>query len=520
MRTIRLQGTGEIVLNVDKQSDQPALAPKRYGLSKSRIAAFEQCPKRLWLQVHRTDLAEIDRAKALSFAAGNEVGEVACSLVPGGIMIEAEPDLAAAQARTSELMAATEKVPLFEATFVHDGVLVRLDIMEPCEDGSWHVAEVKSATSRKDCYVPDLATQLWVLRENGINVRSAAIRHINNGFTLAREGDFAGLLIDVPSLAEADEIARERAGVVAAAREVLSGPEPARDIGDHCDAPYTCEFGSYCTACAPRPAWPISLLPNTGRKLAARWAEEGVFELTDVPAGGLTNPLHVRIQQATAGGAAYHDVDGARRATADWAWPRSYLDFETIAFAVPRWVGTRPWQQVPFQFSVHIQDETGDLEHREFLKLDGCDPRRACAEALVQTLPETGAIIAYNAAFERTCITQLATVFPDLQKELEQRAARIVDLLPVTRNHWYHRDQKGSWSIKAVLPTIPGDASYDDLGVADGSAAQAAYLEAIHPDCDTERREQLDSDLRAYCALDTRAMIVLLDHLLQRQVAV
>ena len=493
--------------------NEPPTVVSRHGLSKSRIAAFEQCPKRLWLQVHRPDLAETDAGKELRFAAGHEVGDVACALVPGGIMIEAEPDLAAAVSRTLELLNQPAKSALFEATFVHDGVLVRLDIMEPNEDGSWHVAEVKSATSRKDCYVPDLATQLWVLRENGVPVRSAAIRHINNQFVLEEEGQFDGLLVDVPSLDDTLELVASRSEFVSAARQTLAGSEPEMDIGDHCDSPYSCEFTGYCFQCTPQPEWPISLLPNTGRKVAAKWAEQGVTELTDVPAGGLANALHSRIYQATCTGAPFHDPEGVRRATASWVWPRSFLDFETIAFAVPRWLGTRPWQQVPFQFSLHIEDEAGRLEHREFLCLDGQDPRRLCAEALLETVPRSGAIIAYNASFERSCIKQLAGRFPDLQAELEQIADRIVDLLPVTRSHWYHRDQRGSWSIKAVLPTIPSEHSYASLNVMDGSAAQAAYLEAARFDCDTTRRREIDQDLREYCALDTLAMVALLRHL-------
>lgn len=486
----------------------------RHGLSKSRIAAFEQCPKRLWLQVHRPGLAETDGAKALRFAAGHEVGEVACALLPNGIMIEAEPDLAAATVRTAELLSDPARVPLFEATFVHDGVLVRLDIMEPADDGGWHVAEVKSSTARKDCYIADLATQLWVLRENGVVVSSAAIRHINNQFVLVKESDYSGLLVDVDTLEEAAAIAQDRPTVIAAARAVLAGGEPELSKGEHCDAPYSCEFGSYCTGCkGDEPAWPVSLLPNTGRKIAASWAEKGVFELTELPDDSLKNPLHARIRQVTIEGAAYHDFEGARRATAEWLRPRSYLDFETISFAVPRWVGTRPWQQVPFQFSVHVESEGGELHHREYLGLDGQDPRRECAEALIAALPATGAIVAYNAGFERGCIKQLAASCPDLAPELEQIAERVVDLLPVTRDNWYHRDQRGSWSIKSVLPTIPCEASYKTLDVADGSAAQTAYLEAIDPACDPARRDALEQDLRAYCALDTLAMVNLLDHL-------
>jgi hypothetical protein len=486
---------------------------QRYGLSKSKIAAFEQCPKRLWLQVHQPELAEVDPSRELRFAAGHELGALACDLVPGGIMIEAEPDMTAAIDRTRELIDADERRPLYEATFVHDGVLVRLDIMEPKDDGSWHVAEVKSSTSRKDCYVPDLATQLWVVEQNGVPIHSAAIRHLNNQFVLTEPGHYDGLLVDIASLEDAQEFIRNREEIVAEARAVLGGPEPQVEIGDHCSSPYDCEFGGYCKSCTAQPEWPISLLPTTGAKVAAQWAEKGVVELTEVPDGGLSNPLHERIRKATCDDVAYHDAEGARQAIVEWGWPRSYLDFETIAFVIPRWIGTRPWQQVPFQFSLHVEYESGELRHHEFLNLTREDPRRPCAAALLSAVPLTGAVVAYNAAFERTCIRGLAAALPDMANELSSLADRIVDLLPVTRNHWYHRNQRGSWSIKAVLPTISKGASYADLEVSDGSAAQAAFLEAIATGCSDRRREELHRALRKYCALDTKAMLDLLRHL-------
>lgn len=488
----------------------------RHGLSKSRIAAFEQCPKRLWLQVHRRDLAAIDASKELRFAAGHEVGEVACSLLPHGVMIDAEPDLEAAVDRTAQLLADPARRPLFEATFIHDGVLVRLDIMEPYDDGTWHVAEVKSATSRKDCYVPDLATQLWVLRHNGVLVRTASIRHLDNQFVLTDDGNYAGLFLDVPSLDDAEEWIVDRQSIVAAARDVLAGPEPELSIGDHCNTPYGCEFTSYCNACIEQPTWPISFLPNTGRKLAAKWAEHGIHELTAIPAGGLINPMHQRIQQATIEGVPYHDRDGAIAATAAWKFPRSYLDFETIAFAVPRWIGTSPWQQVPFQFSLHVEDKDGAIGHSDFLLTGGDDPRRACAEALISEIPAEGAIIAYNAGFEKGRIRQLAQHCPDLADALEQIVGRIVDLLPVARNHWYHPDQRGSWSIKAVLPSIGGGDGYSALEVSDGMAAQSAFLATLHASCSPEDKDRIDQNLKAYCRLDTQAMIDVLHHLTGR----
>lgn len=484
---------------------------RRFGLSKSRITAFEQCPKRLWLQTLKPEVGVLDSGAEARFAAGHEVGEAACTLCPGGIMIEAEPDMQAALNRTAELIEAGSGAPLFEATFAHDGVLVRVDVMEPDGQGGWHVAEVKSSTSRKDYHVADLATQLWVMREAGVQVSSAAIRHLNNQFVLEAEGEYDGLFADTPSLDDAKPIMAKRAKSVAEIRRVLAGTEPDLGPGDHCNDPFPCDFQAYCARDLEPTRYPVSSLPR-GKQVAAKWAEHGVIELEDVPEGSFTNATHAKIHQATVSGLPFHDVEGARQAIATWAYPRSYLDFETIGFALPRWLGTKPWEQVPFQFSLHVEDQSGALEHREFLSLDGNDPRRACAEALVAMLPKTGAVIAYNASFERACITRLAERYPDLAADLLGISERIVDLLPVTRDHWYHRDQHGSWSIKAVLPTI-GAGDYSSLEVGDGGQAQLAYLEATNPATDGHRVEALERAMRAYCAQDTIAMVDVLRHL-------
>jgi hypothetical protein len=250
----------------------------------------------------------------------------------------------------------------------------------------------------------------------------------------------------------------------------------------------------------------VTVLPNGGGR---RWLEKNIGDLLAVNLAELTRPMHQRVYRATVTGEPYHDVDGACAVRAGWGFPRTWLDFETIGFAVPRWIGTRPYQQTPFQFSAHIEQADGAMEHREFLSLDGRDPRRACAEALLAGIPPAGAVIAYNASFERSRITELAAAFPDLARGLNAIAARIVDLLPVTRAHWYHRDQRGSWSMKAVLPTVAPELGYAGLEVKDGGGAQDAYLEAIADDTSEDRRAAIDKALRTYCGRDTEAMIAL-----------
>lgn len=476
---------------------------RRFGLSKSRLTAFEQCPRRLWLMIHNPQAAEVDDGAQARFDVGHQVGDIACALHPGGVMIEAEPDLRAALVTTARLIGEGHPGPLFEATFEHDGVLVRADILMRDGRHGWRMAEVKSSTQPKDYHLGDLATQVWVMGEAGLALTGAAIRHIDTGFVLEREGDYAGLFADAELLAEARALARHRPALVAEARQVLAGDEPVRDMGEHCTKPFSCEFAAWCGGgAADGPQWPVTLLPyGAGRK----WAEQGVTDLLELDEAQLS-PRDARILAATRDDVPYHDVAGARAAMADWSYPRAFLDFETINPAVPRWVGTRPFQQVPFQFSLHLEDADGTMAHHEFLSADGADPRRACAEALVAAIPPDATVIAYNAAFEKRVLRDLARDVPDLAAALLNLEARTVDLLPVARAHWYHRDQRGSWSIKAVLPTL-STLGYAGLDVKDGGNAQEAWLEAADPATTPDRRWALEEALKAYCARDTLAMV-------------
>lgn len=488
---------------------------KNYGLSKSRITAFEQCPKKLWLSVHKREVAETQSQSELRFAAGHEVGAIACDLSPGGVMIEAQPDLKTALKQTTGLLQDGHRLPIYEATFVHDGVLIQADILEPCGRNAWRMAEVKSSTGVKDYHLGDLATQIWVLENCGIELEEAAIRHINTAFVLTAPGDYRGLLKDVPLLEQVRPIVARRGEVAASARQTLAGSEPCIPTGEHCAKPFSCEFAGYCGKdTPPPPEWPIEILPRTGRRLADDMAQKGIFDLRDLSAEDLKKDQHRIVHQATVTGLPYHDPAGVLRATKSWDFPRHYLDFETIAPPVPAWIGTKPYQQVPFQFSCHTELADGSIVHRSFLSVDGSDPRQKCAEALMECVGETGAIIAYNASFERSCVRGLADALPQFAPQLLAIADRFVDLLPVTQAHYYHRDQRGSWSIKKVLPTIAPDLDYADLEVGDGAAAQLAWLEAAAPQCTDERRDQIAASLEAYCERDTWAMVVLLRRML------
>ena len=249
-------------------------------------------------------------------------------------------------------------------------------------------------------------------------------------------------------------------------------------------------------------------MPGAQNKaLKAHIEAHGLSELRDVP-DGLLNEKQRRVKKVTLTGKVHFDQVSAARDLAQHKLPAYFMDFETIQFAVPIWKGTRPYQQIPFQFSVHRLARTGKLEQQAFLDLSGGDPSRAFAEALVGACGERGPIFVYNAGFEMARIRDLAQRFPRLAKALLALNERVVDLLPVAREHYYHPSQQGSWSIKAVLPAVCPDLNYGDLdGVQDGSMAMEAFLEAISPQTAAARKAEIEQQLLDYCALDTYAMV-------------
>ncbi len=490
-------------------SQTPSSRLRRFGLSKSKLTTFEQCPRRLWQQTHAPERAEVDEAQEARMATGHTVGDIACGLCPGGVMVDAVEGLGAALATTRRLIDEGHPGPIFEATFEHDGVLVRADILSRDGKGGWQLAEVKSSGSVKPYHLGDLATQVWVLGKAGISLSGAAIRHIDTSFVLERGGDFAGMFADTDCIADISAAVRGRAKLVAEARGMLGDEEPDIAPGSQCNDPFACEFQDWCGRDLPKgPEWPVDVLPRGG---GARWRERGIDNLLDLDEADLS-PLHARVLAATRTGKPFHDLKGARAAMKGWGWSRAWLDFETINPAIPRWIGTRPYQQVPFQFSLHMEQKDGSITHHEFLDTSGADPRRPCADALVEMIPEGATIIAYSAGFERGVLRELARSFPDLASRLTTIADATEDLLPVARACWYHRDQRGSWSIKSVLPTIAA-LDYDALEVKHGGMAQEAWEEAVDPATDPQRKWVLEEGLRAYCERDTWAMVLVARHL-------
>src|SRR6266487_2168858 len=488
----------------------PSALPAPPRLSKSRYLSGLQCHKQLWWRVHDPDAPELSPSAGQQnlFAQGREVGVRARQHVPGGQLI----DLPFYQ--HDNMVAATREalqhdVPaIYEAWFLADDTYVGVDILERTARG-YGVIEVKASNSRKPEHLPDAAVQVHVLRRAGLPVERAEVMHLN---PQCRYPDLANLFIreDVTALVEGaligvpDELAAQRA--------MLAGPVPDVPIGEHCTTPHDCPF---IARCWPKTSdHPVSSLYRIDRKRALELEADGFATIYDLPSDLELSVIHARQVKAVQSGRMVVEPT-LTKALAQYAAPLAFLDFETVSLAVPRWPECRPWQQVPVQFSVHMEERGRGLVHHQWITDGPEDPRPALAEALVAACTGARRVVAYHAPFERECIKRLREGVPHLDKELERIEKRLVDLLPVIRRHVYHPDFGGGFSIKKTLPALVPGLSYADLQVQDGEVAtiELQRLMLRGAELPAGERAALRDALLRYCERDTWAMVKLLEKL-------
>jgi hypothetical protein len=476
-------------------------------LSKSKITTLLQCPRRLWLEQYHRDLGKEDEGVQARLDAGARAGEVARGLFPGGILVEGN-SMEERFRRTGELLR-SHSGPLFEAAFLHGQVRVMADVLLP-QDGGFTLIEVKSASSVKEYHLQDVAVQAWVLQGVGLNLRAMELAVIDTGFVYPGGGDYRGLFVRHDESEKVRELLPEVPWWVDRGLAVLaSTEEPGTPPGDLCRAPFRsfrCPFKEHC---CPKTTdyYPVEWLPRIG-EAAKELRAKGWRDIRDVPDSYPLSEAQSRVRAVTKSGrpelspGAKDELDGL-------PWPRWYMDFETIAFAVPEWAGTRPYQQIPFQWSGHVEEPGGTPRHMEFLVDDDSDPRRAFAESLIAAFAGSGPVMVYHAGFEKRILEETAETFPDLAGELNGISGRVFDLLPVARKYYCHPDMHGHWSLKNVLPTVEKNLTYADLEVKHGGQAQTAFLKMRDLPKGSAEREALRRALLEYCERDTYAMIVL-----------
>lgn len=482
-------------------------------ISKTKFVAGVQCLKRLYWQVHAPELAaEPDPATEAIFEQGHEVGLLARQLFPGGVEVGSDGGLDQAIRATRELVANLAVPAIFEGVFEHDGVLVRVDVLHRRRDGRWRLVEVKSSTSVKEEHLDDVGIQSRVVSRCGVDLASVCLAHINRNYV------FDGGSIDVRRLFKIRNLTRRVQRLqpkltfqLRAAFTVLSMPK-APDIaaGKHCMSPVTCEFFDRCNP--PLPDDHIGYLPRLHASAEEELEEMGVESIRDVPDDFELTEIQRRAATCVQTGEPWFSPELSAELD-KLVYPLRFVDFETINQCVPRFAGMRPYDQLPFQFSVHSQKEPGATpEHHEFLAPDATDPRREFITSLCNVLGESGNIVVYS-AFESHRLLELGAHLPEFADRINQIQARLWDLLPVVRNNVYHPAFAGSYSLKYVLPALVPEMSYAGMQVADGQAAGLAWESLVRGSLDQSERDRIKRALLEYCGQDTLAMVRLLERL-------
>jgi len=448
---------------------------------------------------------------------GNQVGELARQRYSDGVLVEADFKNSGEALEQTRKFIESGELTLFEPAFIYEGVLVRVDILTRLSlSEPWEIVEVKSSTQVKDDHLTDVAIQTWVLRSSGEKVQRCSVMVINNQCVFPDLVNFFNLenVTD-----EVEERVSQIPKIVKNLKSVLSEfKSPKADIGPHCGKPYECQFKDHCWEAAGIASPSIFELPGVGKK-AWEFYERGIKSLTDLNLEGLTGKA-ARAIDVVRSNVMWIDRNAIMNGIKDWEWPLYFLDFETFGPAVPRYEGVRPYQQVPFQFSCHIQESPGtELRHVEYLHDDATDPRWGVAKALSQTIGLTGNIVAYNKSVESRVVSYLAEECPEFAEKLKLMSGRFVDPLPIIRNAVYAPEFRGSFSIKNVAPALLGEKySYNGLDVGGGQEAQNAFDRLISPDTSVDEKEKLKASMLAYCGQDTLAMAELVKWL-QRQVS-
>jgi hypothetical protein len=465
-----------------------------------------QCPKALWLSKNRRDLAtEPDQRRQNLFATGHRVGDLAKQLFPGGAEVEyRQSDYQGMVDETAQLT--QNENAIYEGSFSTNGVFVRADIL--VKNGSdWDIYEVKATASTKAVHKPDVAIQWYVIGQH-LPLKRAFLVHLDTSYVRSGDLDIQGLFTidDITEAVQAEQASIE--DNLNDLEQVLVRGEPDILIGTHCNNPYECDFHAYCWRDVPYPSV-LDLCRLNGDKKFEHY-HKGVVTYEDAKHHIDLNAVQT-LQVNTALSREPHiDTEAINGYLSEVRYPINFLDFETFQDAIPRFDGQGPYKNIPFQYSLHILHENGELEHKEFLADETEDPRLRLTRQLLEDITDEGTIFAFHQSFEIGVINALAKHFDQYAAKLTALIGRFKDLeIPFNKLMYYHPDFHGSFSIKSVLPALfPRDPEldYKNLDIQSGDIAMDIFPRLQEID-DPEAKAAIKESLLAYCHLDTLAMV-------------
>lgn len=489
---------------------------KKIFLTKSKYCKGVQCPKILWMDKFNPIISE-DKNDGSALEEGRRVGELAKGLFGDYVDVPYNENITVRAENTEKLLQSSLNV-ITEASFIYDNNFCSVDILKNDSEGV-EIYEVKSTSNiekRYDIYLQDVAYQYFVLSNLGLNVKRACLVYLNKEYRRHGELDVIQLfkIKDVTDeiLAKQDEVSDKIAMINGFMESCGKGNEPEMDIGSYCFSPYNCVFWEYCTRDLPKPNV-FDLVGGMRTSTKFKKYHNGIISFEDLQKDNLGEKYLEQIDFELNDREPKIEKETIKEFLSTLKYPLYFIDYESFSCAIPEYEGTGPYQQIPFQYSLHIiQEEGASVEHKEFLsEIDDDNLIRTFAESMVNALPEDGSVIVYNRTFEESHVNKkLAEMYPDLKDEIERINGNIVDIkVPFSKRNYYVKEMKGSASLKFVLPALyPDDEEldYGELpGVHKGDEASRAFLSLKHET--PERQEEIRHGLLEYCKLDTYAMV-------------
>ena len=479
-------------------------------LSKSLFVRGVRCHKSLYFIKYKPELKdEVSADTEKNFQVGFEIGDLAHNLFPGGELVPYEGLSHNEQIEMTSSLIANGCKTIYEATFFYNGVFIKADILHQGDNG-WDVYEVKNSTEVKNYHLDDASVQYYVITGTGFHVSRVFLVHLNNQYVRHGEIEVDKLFHKEDITAKVQEKQKFIVEEIERQRTVLKGEEPTIDIGPQCNKDYPCDFIGHCWSHIPAPS--VFDYNDTGKPDGFKLYRRGIVKMEDVPIDSLGWRQKLQLD-----GILHHknhiDVDAVQKFIQSLWYPLCFMDFETIyGIPIPIYDGTRPYQQVTFQFSVDvIHKHGGELEHHEFLADGATNPQQEFIEKLLATVPRNACILVWNKSFEGPRLKELADTFPEKRNEINNLIDNIRDLMiPFRDKSIYHWQFDGLYSIKVVLPALVPELSYDDLDISDGGEAFSAWLRMVQSKDDVEK-STIRKQLLQYCGLDTLAMVRILE---------
>ena len=480
-------------------------------LSKSKYCLGVQCEKILWLDKYKSEEKEETKNDAV-LDNGTEVGIYAQQLFGDYTVVNFNTNLSKMIDDTKEYLK-QDNIILCEASLSYNNNFCSVDILKKDND-SYEIYEVKSSTEVKDIYLDDASYQYYVLKNLGLNVNKVSIIHINSNYVRHGEIELNKLfnIVDITDIAiSKQEYIKNKIDEL---NEYMNNKEEVdKDIDLYCFYPYECPFFKYCSRHLPNNN--VFNLRGMPIKSKMKYYHDGKYSYKDLLNEKINEKYKQQIEFEMNDLKPYINKDNIRKVLNDLSDKIYFLDFETYQLAIPPYDNIRPYEQIPFQYSLHILNNN-NLEHKEFLSEDSIDPRRSLAERLVNDIPINSCTVAYNMSFEKMIIKALANIYPDLSEHLMNIYNNMKDLMiPFKDRDYYVKEMEGSYSIKYVLPALfPNDPSldYHNLNlVHKGDEASNAFLSLSK--LDRKEKEKLRYALLKYCELDTYAMVKIYDKL-------